>query len=85
VTDAIRKEGAVSICQIFYCGRMAWSEVNPAGRVISPSPIPPRQNNPLTGSLYPVPDKMTLFDMEHVNNGFAQTARGVVSVGFYGV
>ena len=41
VVDAIRKEGAVAIMQMFHCGRMAWPEVNPAGRVIAPSPSRP--------------------------------------------
>ena len=30
VVGAIRKEGALSIMQMFHCGRVAWPEVNPA-------------------------------------------------------
>ncbi|MFH1155742.1 MAG: NADH:flavin oxidoreductase [Pseudomonadota bacterium] len=85
VTDAIRQAGSVSICQIFHCGRMAWEEVNPAGRVIAPSPVAPRQANPLTGQPYTVPDEMSRFDMDHVIQGFAETAKGAMEAGFDGV
>lgn len=85
VTDDIRDAGAVSIAQIFHCGRMAWPEVNPAGRVIAPSAVAPRQSNPLTGVPYPVPDAMSRFDIEHTVNGFVETARGAVAAGFDGI
>ncbi|MBI9083261.1 MAG: NADH:flavin oxidoreductase [Desulfobacterales bacterium] len=85
VTKAIREAGAVSICQMFHCGRMAWPEVNPAGRVIAPSPVAPKQNNPLTGAPYTVPDEMSQFDIDHVISGFAETAMGAMEAGFDGV
>ena len=83
--EKIRAHGAVSIMQMFHCGRMAWPEVNPAGRSIAPSPLSPRQNNPLTGDPYPTPDAMSQFDIEHVINGFVETARGAVAAGFDGI
>ena len=46
VVESIRSTGSVAIMQIFHCGRMAWPEVNPAGRVIAPSPVAPSQSNP---------------------------------------
>ncbi len=85
VTGIMREQGTVSICQIFHCGRMAWTEINPANRVIAPSPVTPKQDNPLTGKPYPVPDEMTPFDIDHVINGFAETAKGAVTSGFDGV
>lgn len=85
VTDAMRSHDAVSIAQMFHCGRMAWPEINPAGRVIAPSPVTPQQDNPLTGSPYTVPDEMTPFDIAHVVNGFAETAKGAIAAGFDGV
>jgi len=85
VTDAIRQQGAISICQMFHCGRMAWEEINPAHRVIAPSPVTPKQDNPLTGEPYPVPDEMSRFEIEHVINGFVETARGAIAAGFDGV
>ena len=85
ITDAIRKEGALSMMQIFHCGRVAWPEVNPAGRIIAPSAVAPKQKNPLTGKPYPVPDEMSLFDIEHVVRGFVETAKGAVAAGFDGV
>ncbi len=85
VVDAIRKEGAISIMQMFHCGRMAWPEINPANRVIAPSAISPKQKNPLTGEPYPVPDEISLFDIEHVISGFVETARGAVEAGFDGI
>jgi 2,4-dienoyl-CoA reductase-like NADH-dependent reductase (Old Yellow Enzyme family) len=85
VTDAIREAGAVSIMQMFHCGRMAWPEINPAGRSIAPSPTTPQQLNPLTGEAYPVPDEMSHFDIEHVINGFVETARGALAAGFDGI
>ena len=85
VTSAIRKAGAVSIMQMFHCGRMAWPEVNPAGRVIAPSAVAPRQDNPLTGAPYPVPDAMNQFDIDHVINGFVETAKGAVAADFDGI
>lgn len=85
VTEAIRAEGALSIMQMFHCGRMAWPEVNPAGRAIAPSALAPRQDNPLTGAPYPVPDAMSEFDIRHVINGFVETARGAIEAGFDGV
>ena len=85
VTDTVRGTGAISVCQMFHCGRIAWEGVNPAGRAIAPSPVVPRQANPLTGKPYPVPDAMSGFDIRHVINGFAETARGAVAAGFDGV
>lgn len=85
VTDAIRDAGAVSIMQMFHCGRMAWPEVNPAGRTVAPSPVTPRQTNPLTGQPYPVPDEMSVFDIQHAVNGFVETARGAIAAGFDGI
>ncbi|MFC1823136.1 NADH-dependent flavin oxidoreductase [Thermodesulfobacteriota bacterium] len=85
VVKAIQDEGAIAIMQMFHCGRMAWTEVNPANRVIAPSPIAPKQDNPLTGKLYPVPDEMTKFDIEHVITGFVETAKGALEAGFDGI
>lgn len=85
VTDAIRKEGAVSICQMFHCGRMAWEDINPAGRVIAPSPVTPVQENLLVGKPYEVPDEMSAFDIKHVIQGFRETAKGAIAAGFDGV
>ena len=85
VVEAIRKEGAVSIMQMFHCGRMAWPEINPANRIIAPSAISPKQKNPLTGEPYPVPDEMSIFDIEHVITGFVETARGAIAAGFDGI
>lgn len=85
VVEKIRKAGAVSILQMFHCGRMAWNEVNPANRVIAPSAVTPKQDNPLTGQPYPVPEAMSKFDIAHVVNGFAETAKGAIAAGFDGV
>lgn len=85
VVEAIDHEGSIAIMQMFHCGRMAWPEVNPAQRVIAPSPITPKQLNPLTKEPYPVPDEMTHFDIEHVIAGFVETAKGAVDSGFHGV
>ncbi|MEE4241029.1 MAG: hypothetical protein V2I36_06160 [Desulfopila sp.] len=85
VTDQIRQHGAVSIMQLFHCGRMAYDGINPADRVIAPSPLSPRQNNPLTGEKYPTPEEMSLFDIEHVINGFVESAKGAIAAGFDGI
>ena len=85
VVRGIQQEGSLAVMQMFHCGRMAWPEVNPAGRVIAPSAIAPAQDNPMTGSPYPVPDVMSQFDIEHVIKGFAETARGAVAAGFDGI
>lgn len=85
VTHEIRSHGAVSIAQVFHCGRMAYQGVNPANRVIGPSPVAPAQDNPMTGKPYDLPREMTRFDMDHVIAGFVETARGVVEAGFDGI
>jgi 2,4-dienoyl-CoA reductase-like NADH-dependent reductase (Old Yellow Enzyme family) len=85
VVRAIRDVGAVSIMQMFHCGRVAWPEINPAGRIIAPSPIAPRDINQITGKPYPVPDEMSLFDIGHVILGFVETAKGAIAAGFDGV
>jgi 2,4-dienoyl-CoA reductase-like NADH-dependent reductase (Old Yellow Enzyme family) len=85
VVKAIRKEGALSIMQMFHCGRVAWPEVNPAHRTIAPSSLVPKQANPLTGAPYPIPETMTKSDIDHVISGFAETARGAVEAGFDGI
>jgi len=85
VVDKIKAGGALAIMQIFHCGRMGWPEVNPAGRIIAPSAVPPAQDNPLTGEPYPVPDEMSLFDIDQVINGFVRTAKGAVAAGFDGI
>ncbi|MDY6879463.1 MAG: hypothetical protein V2J25_18095 [Desulfatiglans sp.] len=85
VVKAIQDEGAIAIMQIFHCGRVAWEEINPANRVVAPSALSPKQKNPLTGQPYPVPDAMSLFDIDHVIGGFVETARGAFAAGFNGV
>jgi 2,4-dienoyl-CoA reductase-like NADH-dependent reductase (Old Yellow Enzyme family) len=70
---------------MFHCGRMAWPEINPAGRSIAPSPLTPKQDNPLTGKPYPVPDQASKFDIDHVIQGFVETAKGAMAAGFDGV
>ena len=85
VVESIRSEGAVSIMQIFHCGRMAWPEVNPAGRIIAPSAVAPRQNNPITNAPYHVPEEITLLEIEQVIEGFIETAKGAIAAGFDGV
>ncbi|MBF0532188.1 MAG: NADH:flavin oxidoreductase [Candidatus Omnitrophica bacterium] len=85
VVQAIKKEGAVAIMQMFHCGRVATTEVNPAKRVIAPSRLIPRQNNPASKGPYPIPDEISLFDMQHVLLGFVETARGAVAAGFDGI
>ena len=85
VVEAIRDAGAVSIMQMFHCGRISWPEINPAGRTIAPSPLIPRDINHLTGKPFPVPDEMSQFDIDHVILGFVETARGAMAAGFDGV
>ena len=85
VVAAIRAAGAVSIMQMFHCGRIAWPEINPAGRVIAPSPLIPRDSNAMTGKPYSRPDAMSQFDIDHVILGFVETARGAIAAGFDGV
>lgn len=85
VVESIRNKGSVAIMQMFHCGRMAWPGINPAGRVIAPSPVAPRQKNPLTNAPYPVPDEISLLEIEQVIEGFINTARGAVSAGFDGI
>ena len=85
VVKKIQEQGAITIMQTFHCGRMAWPEVNPANRSIAPSPITPKQDNPMTGAPYPVPEAMSRFDINHVINGFVETAKGAVEAGFDGI
>lgn len=85
VVQAIQKEGALAIAQIYHCGRLGWPEVNPARRIIAPSSIPPENFNFLTGQPFPVPDVITDFDISHVITGFVETAKGAMAAGFDGV
>lgn len=85
VVEQMKHAGAVTIMQIFHCGRIAWREVNPAGRTIAPSAIIPRQKNPITGTPYPLPEEMSEYEIEHVITGFQETARGAIEAGFDGV
>jgi len=85
VVKAIQDAGSVAVMQMFHCGRMAWPEINPANRVIAPSPVTVKQDNPLTGKPYTVPDEMSRFDIDHVVKGFVETAKGAVEAGFDGI
>ncbi len=85
VVRAIQDAGSLAVMQMFHCGRVSWPEINPAGRVIAPSPVAPEQDNPLTGKPFHVPDEMSRFDIDHVIQGFVETARGAVAAGFDGV
>jgi len=67
VVEAIHRQGSIAVMQMFHCGRMAWPEVNPAHRIIAPSSITPKQDNPLTQAPYPVPEVMSRFDINHVS------------------
>ncbi len=84
VTHKIREYGAVSVCQAFHCGRMAYEGINPVNRVIAPSSIAPKQDNPMTGKPYPVPEEMGQSDMDDVVAGFVETAKGAMAAGFDG-
>ena len=83
--EQIKQHGALAIMQFFHCGRISWPEVNPAGRIIAPSPLPHGANNNFTNAPYPVPDEMSRFDIEHVINGFVESARGAMAAGFDGI
>ena len=85
VVQKIQDAGSKAIIQLFHCGRMAWPEINPARRSIAPSAIAPKQDNPLTQSPYPVPEAMSQFDIDHVINGFVESAKGAVEAGFDGI
>lgn len=85
VVNKIQKTGAIAIAQIFHCGRIGWPEINPAKRIIAPSALTPKQHNPLTNAPYPVPDTMSAFDIQHVIQGFVETAKGAVAAGFDGI
>ena len=85
VVEEIQSQGSIAIMQMFHCGRMAWPEANPANRSIAPSPITPKQDNPMTGEPYPVPEAMSNFDIDHVITGFVETAKGAVEAGFDGI
>ena len=85
VVEKIHSHGGIAIMQMFHCGRMAWPEVNPAGRALAPSRLAPKQVNPMTGQPYPLPDVMSQFDIDHVINGFVDTAKGAVMAGFDGI
>ncbi len=85
VVEKIERLAALPSMQMFHCGRMAWPEVNPAGRAIAPSCLAPEQINPMTGQSYPLPDVMSQFDIDHVINGFVETAKGAVAAGFDGI
>lgn len=82
VTDKIIAEGTLPVMQMFHCGRMSWPEVNPVGRTIAPSQITPRDDNPLTGKPYPMPDEMTRTDMDKVRDSFVETALCSQKAGF---
>lgn len=85
VVDDIRKHNGISMMQFFHCGRMAYDGINPANRVIAPSAVAPSQDNPLTGEPYPQPEAMSRFDIDHVINGFVESAKGAVAAGFDGI
>ena len=85
VSSRIKDAGAIAIMQLFHCGRIAWEGINPANRIIAPSPISPRQNNPMTELPYPIPEEMSIFDLDHVIQGFVESAKGAVAAGFDGV
>ncbi len=85
VAQEIKKNGGISVMQMFHCGRMAFEGVNPANRVIAPSPVAPAQDNPLTGEPYPIPEEMSQFDIDHIIRGFVETARGAIAAGFDGI
>lgn len=85
VAEKIKQHGALAIMQFFHCGRISWPEVNPAERIIAPSPLPHGTNNNFTNAPYPVPDEMSEFDIEHVINGFVESARGAMAAGFDGI
>ena len=85
VVEEIHRHGGIAIMQMFHCGRMAWPEVNPAGRTLAPSRLAPKQINPMTGQPYPLPDVMSQFDIDHAINGFVETAKGAVMAGFDGI
>lgn len=85
VVAQMQDHGAVAIAQLFHCGRVSWPGVNPAGRTIGPSAVALPTDNAFTREPYPVPDAMSVFDIEHVIDGFVETVKGAMAAGFDGV
>jgi 2,4-dienoyl-CoA reductase-like NADH-dependent reductase (Old Yellow Enzyme family) len=85
VTRGIREAGGVSIAQLFHNGRITYPEVNPAGRVIAPSPIAPKQLNSQNGQPFQVPEEMSHAEIAKVIQYFALSTRGAMEAGFDGI
>lgn len=79
IAEAIKKDGAKAILQIYHGGRMSPPEEVPNGRVLSASNIPATYGNA------PIPHPMTEAEIEETIAAFGEATRRAIEAGFDGV
>ena len=88
VTDAVHQEGGKIVMQIWHCGRVGHSSMQPDGRVpMAPSAIKPAGEVMTYDGMkpYETPRAMTLDEIEQMKVNFRQAAHNALSAGFDGV
>lgn len=88
VTDAVHQQGGKIVMQIWHCGRVGHSSMQPDGRVpMAPSAIRPAGEVMTYDGMQPyeTPRAMTLGEIEQMKVNFRLAAQNALSAGFDGV
>lgn len=88
VTDAVHQQGGKIVMQIWHCGRVGHSSMQPDGRVpMAPSAIKPAGEVMTYEGMkpYETPRAMTLEEIEQMKVNFRLAAHNALSAGFDGV
>lgn len=79
LADAIKKQGAKAVLQIFHGGRMCPPELVPDGDVVSASDVPAKDTDSA------IPRTLTETEVEEIIHAFGETTRRAIEAGFDGV
>lgn len=81
VADAIKKQGAKAVLQIYHGGKMSPPELVPNGEVLSASDVPVVQH----GKVGKTPRPLMETEIEEIINAYGETTRRAIEAGYDGV
>ena len=88
ITDAVHENGGKIVMQLWHCGRVGHSSMQPSGNVpMAPSAIKPAGEVMTYEGMkpYETPRAMTLDDIQRIRQQFKQAAQNALDAGFDGV
>ncbi|KAI9323285.1 hypothetical protein BX666DRAFT_1847834 [Dichotomocladium elegans] len=85
VTDAVHAKGGYIFLQLWHVGRATDPSLINGQPIVSASPIPILGISSDTGKAFQVPHALSIDEIKHITNDYAQAARNAMAAGFDGV